>query len=164
MQIFRRPSQRGNVLTNNLAAHRPLCLTMLLGLAASGCVALDGKESASTARAMVAPPDEKKLAELVNSAFTTAKLPGAPEVSAVRATHDTQLGDWVFCIRSRTADQMPEYAVLIRNNTISEIRSLVAIDGCHEETYRPIEIKAPQGVAGKTNANLSTHHQTGAPQ
>jgi hypothetical protein len=168
MGIFRRPSQRGNALRRNLVARWPLCLTMLLCLAESGCAGIDAQESAAKVQAVVEPPDEKKLAELVNAAFTTAKLSGAPEVSPVRATHDTQLGDWVFCIRSRSADPRQEYAVLIRNNTISEIRSLVSIDGCHEEAYRPIEIKAQQGVPGKTNVNLSTQsrggHQTRAPQ
>jgi hypothetical protein len=164
MGIFRRPSQRGNALTSHLAAHRRLCLTMLLCLAVSGCAGMDAMEAASKAQAVAEPPDEKKLAELVNAAFTTAKLSGAPEVSPVRATHDTQMGDWVFCIRSGSADQKQEYAVLIRNNTISEIRSLVSIDGCHEETYRPIEIKAQQGAAGATKVNPSTQsprrHQT----
>jgi hypothetical protein len=154
-------------LTHNLVARWPLCLTMLLCLAESGCAGMDAQESAAKVRAVAEPPDEKKVAELVNAAFTTAKLSGAPEVSPVRATHDTQLGDWVFCIRS-SADQRQEYAVLIRNNTMSEVRSLVSIDGCHEETYRPIEIKAQQGGSGKTNVNLSTQsrsgHQTRAPQ
>jgi hypothetical protein len=88
---------------------------MLLCSAASGCIGMAAKESASAVQAVAVPPDEKKLAELVNAALTAAKLSGAPEVSPVRATHDTQVGDWVFCIRSRNADQM-EYAVLIRNN------------------------------------------------
>jgi hypothetical protein len=141
---------------------------MLLCLAASGCAALDANESTSTPRAVALPPDEKKLAELVNAAFTTAKLSGAPEISPVRATHDTQAGDWVFCIRGRGADEMQQYAVLIRNNTISEIRSSVIIDGCYEETYRPIEITAQRGVSGKTNVNPSTQSrsrpQTSVPQ
>ncbi len=167
MGIFRRPSPTGNVLTSNLAAHRSWCLTMLLCLAASGCGTMDARQSASTARP-VAPPDEKKLAELINSAFTTAKLSGTPEVSPVRATHDTQGGDWVFCIRSRGADEMPAYAVLIRDDTISEVRSHVSIDGCYAETYRPIEIKAQQGAPGGTKADLPTQsrsrNQTKAPQ
>jgi hypothetical protein len=132
---------------------------MLVCLAASGCAGIDAKETAANVQAGAEPPDEKKLAELVNAAFTAAKLSGAPEVSPVRATHDTQMGDWVFCIRSRSADQKQEYAVLIRNNAISDIRSLVSIDRCHEETYRPIEIKAQQGVSGKTNVK-----QTKVPQ
>jgi hypothetical protein len=162
MGIFCRPSQMGNVLTSNLATHCSRCLTMLLCLAASGCGTMDARQQASTARAVAAPPDEKKLAELVNSAFTTAKLTGTPEVSPVRATHDTQRGDWVFCIRSRDADQMPEYAVLIRDNAISEIRSHVSIDGCYGETYRPIEIKAQQGASGGTKADR--RNQTKGPQ
>ena len=134
---------------------------MLLCLAASGCIGMAAKESASAVQAEAVPPDEKKLAELVNAALTTAKLSGAPEVSRVRATHDTQVGDWVFCIRSRSADQRQEYAVLIRNNAILEIRSLVLIDGCRQETYRPIEIKAQQGAS---NAQSRSRNQTRAPQ
>ena len=125
---------------------------------------MDAEESAAKPQAVAEPPDEKKLAELVNAAFTTAKLSGAREVSPVRATRDTQMGDWVFCIRSRSTDQTQEYAVLLRNNTISEIRSLVSIDGCHEETYRPIEIKAQKGVSGETTKQSRSRPQTRAPQ
>jgi hypothetical protein len=165
-----RPSQRGNLLTSNLVAHCPLCLAMLLYLAASGCVALDAKEPASTAGAVAELPDEKTLAGFVKTAFTTAKLSGTPEISPVRATHDTQLGNWVFCIRGRDADnQMLEYAVLIRDRSwISELRSRVSIDGCDKETYRPFEITGQQGASGKTNVNVSTQSrsrpQTRVPQ
>jgi hypothetical protein len=162
--IFRRASQWGNVLTSNLAT--PVS-TILLCMAASGCAGLDATESAPVPRAITAPPDEKKLAELVNTAFKTAKLSGAPEVSPVRAVHDSQWGDWVFCIRSSNADQMQKYAVLIKDNTILEVRSLVFIDGCDKETYRPIEIAGQRGVLGEANIGLSTQprarHQTRAP-
>ena len=162
MGIFRRPSQTGHALTRNAVAHCPRCLAMLLWLAASGCGTMDARESASMVRPAPALPDEKKLAELVNTAFATAKLSGAPEVSPVRATHDTQAGDWVFCIRGRGADQTPEYAVLIRDNTISEVRSLVSIDGCHGETYRPIEIKAKHDASG-SKVNPSTQSRSRPP-
>jgi hypothetical protein len=164
LRIFR-PSQRENSLT---AAHCLVCLAMLLCLTASGCVALDAKESTSPAPVVTVPPDEKKLAELANTAFATAKLSTAPEISPVRAAHDTQLGDWVFCIRGRDADQMREYAVLIRDNKVSELRSSVLIDGCHDETYRPIEITSQGRGSGKTNVKPSTQSrsrpQTSVPQ
>jgi hypothetical protein len=158
-------------MTSNLVAHFPLCLAMVLCLTASGCTALDVKESASTVRAATRPPpDEKRLGELVKFAFTTAKLSGTPEISPVRPTRDTQRGDWVFCIRGRGADnQMQEYAVLTRNLVAeSEVRSRVSVDGCEKETYQPFEITAQQGVPGKTNVNVSTQSrgrpQTGVPQ
>jgi len=138
---------------------------MLVCLAASGCGTIDEREAARAVRPAAVPPDEKKLVELANAAFATAKLSGAPEVSPVRATHDTQVGDWVFCIRGRGADQMPEYAVLIRDNRISEVRSLVSIDGCHGETYRPIEVKAQHVVpGGKVKPSSRSRQPTSAPQ
>ena len=130
-------------------------LTMLLCLAASGCAGLDSKESAPMPQAVSAPPDEKKLAELVSTAFKQAKLSGAAEVSPVRATHDAQWGDWVFCIKSSNADRTQQYAVLIKNNTILEVRSLVFIDGCDKEKYRPIEIIDQRDMLGEANVDLS---------
>lgn len=120
-------------------------LTVLVCLAVTGCAGLDVKESASPVRAAAVPPDEKALAELVNTAFKTTKLTGAPEVSPVRATHDAQLGDWAFCIKSSDAEQSPSYAVLIKDNKILEVRSFVILDGCDMETYRPVEISSAPG-------------------
>jgi hypothetical protein len=91
------------------------------------------------------PPEGKKFAELVSAAFKTAKLPGTPQVSPVRATHDAQWGDWIFCIKSSDSDQLPKYAVLIVNDTILEVRSLVLIDGCDRETYHSVEITDQHG-------------------
>jgi hypothetical protein len=115
-------------------------LAVLLCLAVSACAELGVTESAQQPRVGTAPPDEKKLAELVAGAFKTAKLSGAPEVSPLRATHDGQMGDWMVCIKSSAADQPSKYAVLIGNNSILEVRSLVLIDRCDNETYRPIKI------------------------
>jgi hypothetical protein len=115
-------------------------LALLSCLAVCGCAALSVTEATqSPAVGGVAPPDEKKLAELVGNAFKMAKLSGAAEVSRVHATHDNQIGDWMFCIKSSAPDR-PLYAVLVSNNSISNVRSQVAIDGCDHDTYRPIAI------------------------
>jgi hypothetical protein len=104
-------------------------------------------DSTPPPRVEAAPPlDEKKLAELVGVAFKTVKLSGAAEVSPVHATHDNQPGDWMVCIKSSAPDQPLKYAVLIKNNAILEIRTLVSIDGCNNETYRPIEIANAQAI------------------
>jgi hypothetical protein len=137
-------------------------LTVLVCLAVTGCAGLDVKESASPARAAAVPPDEKALAELVNTAFKTTKLTGAPEVSPVRATHDAQLGDWAFCIKSSDPEQSPSYAVLIKDNKILEIRSFVILDGCDKETYRPVEISSALKRSGVDASQPSRQRQTRA--
>src|SRR5262249_36219751 len=108
----------------------PPVMMMLLCLAAGGCAALNVNDSPPQPRTVRPPPEGNRLAELVSSAFKTAKLPGTPEVSPVRAAHDAQWGDWIFCIKSSESDQLPKYAVLIGDNTILEVRSFVLIDGC----------------------------------
>jgi hypothetical protein len=139
-------------------------LTVLLCLAAGGCAELGALDSAPPPRVAATPPDEKKLAELVSGAFQTAKLTGAAEVSPLHATHDNQMGDWMVCIKSSAPDQPQRYAVLIKNNAILEIRSRVAIDGCYNETYRPIEIAnvpAAPVPANVTAASPPPRHRRG---
>src|SRR5579883_2227201 len=73
---------------SNMTARRILIVAFCL--IAAGCAALDANESPP--RVVPPPPEGKKLVELVKAAFTMAKLSGAPEVSQVRAAHDTQRG------------------------------------------------------------------------
>jgi hypothetical protein len=145
----------------------PPVLIILLCLTASGCAGFNASDSPLQPRAALPPPEGTKLVELVSAAFKTAKLPGAPEVSPVRAAHDTQWGDWTFCIKSSDSDQLPKYAVLINDNTISEVRSLVLIDGCDKETYHPIQIRDQHGDLAESHGALPPQsrrrHQTKAP-
>ena len=115
-------------------------LIALLCLALSGCADLAATDSVGHPQVGTPPPDEKKLAELVGSAFKTTKLSGSPEASPVRATHDNQIGDWMVCVKSSAPDETLKYAVFIKSNSILDIRSRVSIDGCNNETYRPVEI------------------------
>jgi hypothetical protein len=126
-------------------------LLTLACLTAGGCAGLNpagpagpgsgigaSLEDAAPPRAASPAPEGKRLTELVNTAFTMAKLTGAPEASPVRATHDSQWGDWMFCVKSSAADQQLKYAVLIGHDAILEVRSSVLIDGCDKETYQPL--------------------------
>jgi hypothetical protein len=122
----------------------PLILGTVLYLVAGGCAGFNLDEVMPPQAAAPRPPEGKRLAELVNAAFTTAKLTGAPEVSTVRAAHDSQWGDWTFCIKS-SADQSPRYAVLIGHDAILEVRSSVLIDGCDKESYHPFATKDQNG-------------------
>jgi hypothetical protein len=135
---------------------RPI-LMVLFCLTASGCAALDANESAP--RTVPPPPEGKKLAELVNAAFTMAQLPGAPEVSPVRAAHDTQRGDWTFCIKSNSSDESPKYAVLVSNNALLEVRSFVLIDGCNKETYHPLEAADQHGDLNRSRSDSTRRPQ-----
>lgn len=118
-------------------------LLMISSLTAGGCAGLNLNDAAppqaALPQAVAAPaPEGKRLAELVNAAFAQAKLTGTPEVSAVRAAHDNQWGDWIFCIKSSSADLSVKYAVLVGHDAILEVRSNVLIDGCDQETYHPL--------------------------
>jgi hypothetical protein len=127
-------------------------LLMLSCLTTGGCMGFDPTGPVlQTALPPQAPPapEGKGLAELATTAAATAKLTGALEVSAVRPTHDSQWGDWMFCIRS-TADQALKYAVLIGHDAVLEVRSSVLIDGCDQETYHPL---APAGRHAKAPAH-----------
>jgi hypothetical protein len=126
----------------------------VLYLAAGGCAGVSLDEAARPQTATPAP-EGKRLAELVNAAFARAKLAGAPEVSPVRATHDSQWGDWVFCIKSGNADRSPKYAVLIGHDAVLEVRSSVLIDGCDNETYHPLATKDQNG---KSDGSRSHRH------
>jgi len=138
----------------------PPILMVLCCVTAGGCAAFSASES-PLPRIVPPPPEGKKLAELVGAAFKTANLPGAPEVSPARAAHDTQRGDWIFCIKSNKSDESPKYAVLLGNNTILEVRSFVLIDGCDKETYHPIEITDQHGDSAGSHSDpthQSQHH------
>lgn len=123
-------------------------------LTTGGCAGINftgggaGLEGAAAAPPVAASPapDGKRLAELANAAFSTAKLTGPTEISDVHPTHDSQWGDWVFCIRSGGLDPSPKYAVLIGHDAVLEVRSSVLIDGCDRETYHPLA-PAPKGKA-----------------
>ncbi len=112
-------------------------LLMLSCLTTGGCIGFDptgpSLETALPVRASPAP-EGKRLVELATQASATAKITGALEVSAVHPTHDSQWGDWMFCIRSGT-DQSLKYAVLIGHDAVLDVRSSVLIDGCDQETY-----------------------------
>jgi hypothetical protein len=141
-------------------------LITLLCLTASGCVTFSADEP-SPSQTVVAPPEGKRLVELVNDAFKTAKLSGTPEVSPVHPAHDAEWGDWMFCIKSNNSDQSPKYAVLIGANSILEVRSFVLIDGCDKETYHPVEIAGRPGDSHRNRAGSlprsRQHDQTKAP-
>jgi hypothetical protein len=122
-------------------------LLLLFCLTVTGCTGLNLSgaklEAPAPAQAPPQPPEGKQLADLAASAFATAKLTGTPEISPVRPTHDSQWGDWVFCIKSNSADPSPKYAVLVGHDAVLEVRSTVLIDGCDGETYHPLAPATP---------------------
>jgi hypothetical protein len=125
----------------------------LLYLVAGGCTGFSQDETVTPQAAAPRPLEGKRLAELVNAAFVTAKLTGAPEVSPVRAAHDSQWGDWMFCIKSSIAEQSPKYAVLIGHDEVLQVRSSVLIDGCDTESYHPLATKDQRGKSNESRGH-----------
>jgi hypothetical protein len=125
------------------------CLTMggCLGSGPAG-PALETALAPPAAETLQAPqaspaPEGKRLIELATQASVMAKLTGVLEISATRPTHDSQWGDWMFCIKSSSADQPIKYAVLIGHDAVIDVRSSVLIDGCDQETYHPLTPPKP---------------------
>jgi hypothetical protein len=115
----------------------PSVAIVLICLITGGCTVFSQDDA--SLKAAPPPPEGKRLAELTASAFAAAKLAGTPEVSPVRATHDSQWGDWMFCITSNSPAGQGKYAVLIGHDAVLDVRSSVLIDGCDKETYHPLE-------------------------
>jgi hypothetical protein len=144
---------------------RPAAI-MFVCLIASGC-AVFSQDDASL-KAAPPPPEGKRLAELTTAAFAQAKLAGAPQVSPVHPAHDSQWGDWMFCITGNTPAGQAKYAVLIGHDAVLDVRSSVLIDGCDKETYHPLETADHKGKPGVKPADghaapaPHTGQQTGA--
>jgi hypothetical protein len=122
-------------------------LLMFSSLTVGGCAGLNLQDQ--PLQATLEAPEGKRLAELANEAFAKAKLTGPVEISQVRATHDSQWGDWVFCIKSSSPDASPKYAVLVGHDAVLEVRSSVWIDGCDQETYQLLAPPAQHAKAGR---------------
>jgi hypothetical protein len=145
---------------------RPAVLALAC-LMASGCAVFNVNPDEASRHTAPPPPEGKRLAELVGDAFGRAKLTGKPEISPVRAAHDAQWGDWMFCIKSDSPADPVRFAVLIGHDAVLEVRSFVLIDGCDKETYHPLEPadqkRRPNGKSGGIQAAPHPQaQQTGA--
>ncbi len=83
-------------------------------------------------------PEIAPLATRVQEIFKSLKLPGAPEISAIREAHPLALADWIMCLRSDAPDQRQTYALLIRESKIGAYRTAVGIDQCDGDDYAPL--------------------------
>jgi hypothetical protein len=84
-------------------------------------------------------PEMVSLAPKVQEIFGSLKLPGAPEISAIRKAHPLAMADWVMCLRSDAPDGRQTYALLIRESKIAAYRTAVGIDQCDRDEYAPLQ-------------------------
>jgi hypothetical protein len=122
----------------------------------------------SSLHATPPPPEGKRLSELTAAAFATAKLTGTPQISPVRPAHDSQVGEWTFCMMGGNPADPTKFGVLIGHDAVLDVRSSVLIDGCDKETYHPLEIadkgkaKSKPGVPHASPHPQPASRQTGA--
>jgi hypothetical protein len=137
----------------------------LFSLTASGCA---GSLSMGESTLQATPPEGKRLAELTAEAAAQAKLTGTLQVSSVRPAHDSQVGDWTFCMMGSDPADPTKFGVLIGHDAVLAVRSSVLIDGCEKETYYPFEIadkgkaKSPAKPGGPRALLHPAAHLTGA--
>jgi hypothetical protein len=82
-------------------------------------------------------PIDTVIASTIRNVFAENKLPGAPEVSPIRATEPPEPGDWIICLRSTAPGQPLLYAIFFADNKYVSSRIAVGIDHCDKETYTP---------------------------
>lgn len=82
-------------------------------------------------------PNNAVVAGAIATVFAASKLPGSPEVSPIRATILTEMGDWMACLKSSAPDQPRRYAIFFQDNKLINYRIAVVIDNCDKETYAP---------------------------
>jgi hypothetical protein len=73
----------------------------------------------------------------VQGTFSQAKMPGAPQVSRIRAAHPVSDGDWRMCLRSSDPAHQARYALYFRGYTFVKSQGAVIVDQCGVEDYMP---------------------------
>ena len=101
------------------------------------------------------PPGASNLIVIraVQSTFSQAKMPGAPQVSRIRAAHPVSDGDWRMCLRSSDPAHPARYALYFRGYTFVKSQGAVIVDRCGVEDYLPF---APHVAVNATPAGQPT--------
>jgi hypothetical protein len=107
----------------------------------TACTGISGTEFVPLQR--TAAPELSSLNVAAFEEFRKTKLPGNPQVSAVREALGPQPGDWMVCVRSDEPGQTAKYAVFFRNNEVVAARAAVVIDKCGGDDYRSVESPLP---------------------
>jgi hypothetical protein len=84
------------------------------------------------------PPNLEIVSKAAIGVFAKLKLPGSPELSALRPALPSSLADWIVCMRSDADDIPRDYALFVRDNHIVHYRLAVQIDACARETFSPV--------------------------
>ena len=86
---------------------------LLLAAATAGCSIGDNGSPQSPLAPN--PPDLAAVTKAAMGIFVNLKLPGSPEISALRPAHPSSLADWMFCLRSDADDIPRDYALFVLN-------------------------------------------------
>jgi hypothetical protein len=83
--------------------------------------------------------DYKQVVRCALPTIVQGRLPLAgAEISSLRPTRLTQLGDSITCVKLNAETGASFIAVFLIDNKYSDARRAVAIDGCRNETYVPL--------------------------
>jgi hypothetical protein len=92
---------------------------------------------------------DRVVSQAVRAAFAEAKLPGAPEVSQIRAAHPVSPGDWLLCLRSSEARQQRlHYALYFTGSVYVRSQLAALVDRCDDDTYLPFVERTVGNEAG----------------
>jgi hypothetical protein len=127
---------------NRVSIYMRVWAAAVLCTGLTACTGIAGTEFVPVQR--TGAPDPSSLNAAAFDEFQKTKLPGNPQVSALREASGPQPGDWIACVKSDAPDQTARYAIFFRNNEVVASRRAVIIDKCGGDDYRQVESPLPR--------------------
>lgn len=90
-------------------------------------------------------PTAPVIAATVQRVFAEARLAGAPEVSVIRLSGRSEVGDWMVCLKGSSPDQPQIYAIFFQNGQYLSSRPAAVNDRCNMESF--VAAPSPQPAA-----------------
>lgn len=137
-----RQSSTGWREKNRVSIYMRVWVAAVLCTGLTACAGIAGTEFVPVQR--TGAPDPSSLNAAAFDEFQKTKLPGNPQVSALREASGPQPGDWIACVKSDAPDQTARYAIFFRNNEVVASRRAVIIDKCGGGDYRQVESPLPR--------------------
>jgi hypothetical protein len=110
-------------------------------------IIVDGSiiSTVNTATTEAVAKQRNLTAEQLNeeSQNTFRSLSTVGQVSLLRETQGSQLGDWMACLRIPKPSGMTYIAIFFEDEKILDYRTAVMMDHCEGQTYGPLPQRAP---------------------
>jgi hypothetical protein len=120
-------------------------LAVALAVALGGCSASEIVQNWNGAPAAdAAEPNYRRIvADNIKTLFPGQAVSGM-EISGVRPVDHLKGPSWLTCLKFDAGGTPQHFAIFIQGDKIIDSRAGVVIDGCHRETYTPLELSTAE--------------------